>query len=59
MPSFSLLAYVILFNILALREERHTALREMRYEEWKSEGGEQTFKCKPPNEKAVLYLKPL
>ncbi|KAH7697042.1 acetyltransferase [Aphelenchoides avenae] len=34
-------------------------LREMRYDEWKSESGEQTFKCKPPNEKAVLYFKPL
>ncbi|KAH7715918.1 acetyltransferase [Aphelenchoides avenae] len=34
-------------------------LREMRYDEWKSDGGEQIFKCKPPNEKAVLYFKPL
>ncbi|KAH7684553.1 acetyltransferase, partial [Aphelenchoides avenae] len=37
----------------------YTALREMRYDEWKSESGEQTFKCNPPNEKAVLYFKPL
>ncbi|KAH7708441.1 acetyltransferase [Aphelenchoides avenae] len=32
----------------------YVPLREMRYDEWKAENGEQTFKCKPPNEKAVL-----